>query len=415
MQLLIKNVQLESGFVYENQRIVGTQTQLKDIFIEDGKFKQIKDNIDVKEVETVNAQGQLLLPSLKEMHVHIDKTYFGAEWSAGEEMVDGIFTRLKEERTMLPDMLKNAENLTHNMIRYYISKGHTHIRTHVNVDPTIGLQHMEKTKRVLDYYKDQITYEIVAFPQHGLLRNGEEFLKLFEKALAMGATHVGGVDPANMDQNIKGNIKQTFDYAEKYNLDIDFHLHDPDTLGAFEIEQIIDEIESRRFKGSVTIGHAFSLAAINKEKLEIITQRLAKNKVDLTSSIAIGDVPITIPIDYLYDNGVPVSLGHDSLIDHWSPFGTADTIQKLNLVAKRFNWTDEADLRQALRYATGGITPLNNNGDLVWPQIGDTVDAILVDAVSTAHLIARQGPITTVLSKGNIIHRNEIELKGANR
>ena len=53
------------------------------------------------------------------------------------------------------------------------------------------------------------TYEIVAFPQHGLLRT--EAHSLMREAMKMGATLVGGVDPATVDNNIE---KSLFDMME---------------------------------------------------------------------------------------------------------------------------------------------------------------------------------------------------------
>ncbi len=38
---------------------------------------------------------------------------------------------------------------------------------------------------------------------------------------------------------------------------------------------------------------------------------------------------------------------------------------------------------------------------------------LLVDGVSTAHVVARRCPISTVISQGNIIHQQDVgELKG---
>ena len=49
--------------------------------------------------------------------------------------------------------------------------------------------------------KDAFTYEIVAFPQHGLLRT--EAHSLMREAMKMGATLV---DPATVDNNIEKSL-----------------------------------------------------------------------------------------------------------------------------------------------------------------------------------------------------------------
>ncbi|WP_062105618.1 amidohydrolase [Bacillus niameyensis] len=412
MTLLLKNVRLETGYLYDQTFVTATKTNIFDVLIENGKFIEIAPTIEASNAVVIDAQKQLLVPSFKEMHTHIDKTYFSGEWKAPTPATEGIFSRFKEEAILLPKQLDVAEDRAHAMVQHYIKKGHTHIRTHVNVDPQIETKHIEIAKRVLENYQDQITYEIVAFPQHGLLRNGHAFLTIFEKALQTGATHIGGVDPALVDRNSGEVLKTTFRLAEKYEVGIDIHLHDRNTLGEFEIQQILNEIEQRSFQKDVTISHAFAFADLPQQSLDKLINRMAANKVGLTTTVPIGAGPITIPVKYLCDRGVKVSFGHDSLVDHWSPFGSGDTIQKLNQFVQRFGYIDEWHIGQSLKYATGGLTPLNDVGEQQWPKIGDAANGLLVDAVSSAHLIARQCPISTVISKGNIIHEEEIELEG---
>ncbi|WP_422659807.1 amidohydrolase [Paenibacillus sp. EC2-1] len=412
MTLLLKNVRLETGYLVDQSFVTATETKIVDVLIEDGKFIEIAPNIESSDAVVVDAKNQLLVPSFKEMHTHIDKTYFGGEWKAPTLATEGIFSRLKEEATLLPEQLDVAEERAHAMVRHYIKNGHTHIRTHVNVDPQIETKHMEIAKRVLESYQDQITYEIVAFPQHGVLRNGPEFLTILEEALQMGATHIGGVDPALVDRNSREVLKATFQLAEKYDVAIDIHLHERNTLGEFEIGQILAEIEQRSFNKEVTLSHAFAFADLPQQSLDKLIDQMATHNVGVTTTVPIGSGPITIPVKYMYDRGIKVSFGHDSLIDHWSPFGSGNMIRKLNQFIQRFGYIDEWHIGQSLKYATGGLTPLNDAGEKQWPKVGDTANALLVDAVSSAHLIARQCPISKVISKGNIIHDEEIELKG---
>ena len=162
----------------------------------------------------------------------------------------------------------------------------------------------------------------------------------------------------------------------------------------------------------MTISHAFALADLPQDALDQLIEQMARNHVELTTSVPIGAGPITIPVKYLDDCGVKVSFGHDSLMDHWSPFGSGDTIQKLNQFVQRFGYIDERSLGQSLKYATGGITPLCEEGRYQWPNVGDGANALLVDAISSAHMIARQAPISTVISQGKVIHEQEIEIRG---
>lgn len=414
MKLLIKHALLETGYQYEDGAVINTNTAPFDILIEDRKFKRIDTLIQVEsDMQVIEANGQLMLPSFREMHIHIDKTYFGGNWKAPIPITKGILTRIEEEQNLLPKQLPFAKERATKMVEHLIEHGHTHIRSHCNVDPQIGIKHIEITKEVLQSFDNKITYDIVAFPQHGLLRSDVE--SLMREAMAMGATHVGGVDPAILDRDTHKSLETMIAIAQDFDKHIDIHLHDRDTLGEYELHILMDLLEQRNFKNNVTISHAIALSDLQGQPLEKITKRLASFNIDVTTTVPIGQNRSTIPIPYLYENGVNVSVGHDSLTDHWSPFGTGDTIQKLNVLAERFKFIDEYRLSQSLKYATGGITPLNKEGAQVWPNVGDSANALLVDAVSSAHTIARMCPITTVISKGTVIHQKNVALKGAYR
>lgn len=415
LNVLLRNVRLEKGYIYEDATVIATETEMVDVEIVDGKFSAIGSKLQSDAETIIDAKGQLLVPSYKEMHIHIDKTYFSGPWIAPMPAVNGIFTRFEEESQLLPKQLSVAEERAHAVVQHYIQQGHTHIRTHVNIDPHIKTQHMDIVKRVLAAYDEQITYEIVAFPQHGLFRNGEGFIKIFEEALQKGVTHIGGVDPALVDGDIGKVLHYIFDLAEKYNVGVDIHIHERDTLGAFEMNRVLDEIERRHFTNDITISHAFALANLPDAIFTPLVERMAKHQLQVTTTIPIGPQAITIPVKRLHDLGVRVAIGHDSLTDHWSPFGTGDTTQKLNQFVQRFGYIDEFSIGQSLRFATGNISPLNEQGKQVWPKVGDKANALLVDAVSSAHYIARRCPISTVISKGQVIYEQEITVKGAFR
>jgi len=411
-KLLLKNVRLEEAFEQENERIVATRTAIYDVLIVDGYVQQIDKNIVVDgDVEIVDAQKQLLVPSFREMHIHIDKTYFGGGWQAPRPITKGILTRIEEEKTLLPKQLPTAAYRAEEMVKWLISQGHTHIRSHCNVDPQIGTKHIEITKQVLEKYQDQITYDIVAFPQHGLLRSNVE--GLIREAMAMGATLVGGVDPSIVDRNIEKSLQTTMAIAQDYQAGIDIHIHTANTLGEFEFYKLIELTKQAKKEGQVTISHAMALADLEQSRLENLVQAMAAVQMDVTTTVPTDINRSTIPIPYLYNNDVKVSIGHDSLTDHWSPYGTGNTIMKLNVMAERFRFIDEYSLSRAWKYASGGITPLNDVGERVWPQVGDKANMLLIDGISTAHVVARRCPISTVISQGHIIHQQEVgELKG---
>lgn len=399
--LIIKQARLEYGFHDEEGKPTSTLTKLQDIKIVDGVVADIQDTIDdVGDIPVIDAKGALLAPSFREMHIHIDKTYFGGPWKACKPITNGILTRIEEEEKLLPTQLKHAPDRADKFLKHLIAQGHTHIRTHCNVDPSIGLQNLEVTVNALEKYKNQITYDIVAFPQHGLLRSN--VAPLIREAMKKGATLVGGVDPATIDRNIDDSLETMFSIANEAGTGLDIHLHDPDTLGEFTFYKVVDLTTKYNLQGKVTISHAIALGDLYGESLKNMLEALSNAGIDVTTTIPINRP--TVPVLQMDALNIQVSVGHDSLTDHWSPFGSGNTIEKLNVLAERFKISHERGLHDVWKYASGGITSIDQNGDHVWPKVGCKANMLLIDATCTAEAVARRNDIVYVISNGKVIH-----------
>lgn len=222
-----------------------------------------------------------------------------------------------------------------------------------------------------------------------------------------GATLVGGVDPATVDRNIEKSLHTIFEIAAEHNKGVDIHLHDPNSLGAFTFERMADYTKEAGMKGRATISHGIALADLSGDALAEMAAILKEQEIDVTTTIPINRT--TIPVPALDRYGIPVSVGHDSITDHWSPFGTGNTIQKLGTLAERFRMIDEYSLSSVLKFATGGITPLNKAGERVWPKVGDDATMMLVDATCSAEAIARRAPVEALFFKGNKVESKRSE------
>ncbi|GBD65815.1 putative hydrolase [Tetragenococcus halophilus subsp. halophilus] len=77
MKQLIRNARLETGYQTKDEVVIKTNTEITDLLIEEGHFTKIGPHLQKSADVTIDAKKQLLLPSLREMHIHIDKTYFG--------------------------------------------------------------------------------------------------------------------------------------------------------------------------------------------------------------------------------------------------------------------------------------------------------------------------------------------------
>ncbi|MGG0218834.1 amidohydrolase family protein [Bacillus mycoides] len=406
----LTNVKLETGYTYEEAKISQTETEICSLLIKDGRIKRIISGIAQEEgTLTFDANRLLVLPAFEEMHIHIDKTYYSGPWKACMP-AENIFTRFNEEKTILPKQLATAQDRAENMLELLLRNGATNIRTHCNVDPVIGLRNLEATLAALGTYKDRLSGRIVAFPQHGLLRSNS--MQLVKDAMRMGAQLVGGVDPATVDNDIEKSLHTIMDIAVEFNADVDIHLHDANNLGTFTMKRLASLTEEAGWQGRVTISHALGLGGVTDKEAEEVAERLAALKIDITSTVPIGKQVIPIPL--LDKKGVKVSLGNDSITDHWSPFGTGDMLQKANRLAERFGWSDERSLGKALRFITGGKETLNNEGKRVWPNVGDEASFVLTNATCAAEAVARQTEKRVVMYKGKVVIGDLDQVKSDN-
>lgn len=397
----LTNVLLEEGFRFKNFIVSETLTKKWDIKIEDGEFKELtaSGQIISDDLPKVDGSGLLMLPSFRDMHMHLDKTYYGGPWKAPTPFVD-IFGRLEEEKEMLPGLLPVAEERAKKIIDLHAKNGTTHIRAQANVDPIVDLHNFEAVTRALASSDDQITYELVAFPQHGLLRSNAA--SLVREALKRGATHVGGVDPASVDEDIEKSLYTMFDLAVEADAGVDVHIHDPGHLGVFTMKRLAAYAEKAGWQGRVTIGHGFGLGEVSSREVEEIAEIMVHSGIDLVSTVPFEAGFSTPPIPLLHQKGVKVSLANDSILDHWEAFGTGDMLYKASIMAERFSWIDEKSLSRALSFVTGGKTPLDSNGNRIWPAAGDQADAVFVEASCSAEAVARRSERKATMHKGKI-------------
>ncbi|KAA2298070.1 deaminase, partial [Clostridioides difficile] len=71
-----------------------------------------------------------------------------------------------------------------------------------------------------------------------------------------------------------------------------------------------------------------------------------------------------------------------------------------------YGYSDELSLSQSLAWVTGGITPLDSQGEQVWPKVGDTASFVLVHASCSAEAVARRSARQAVWYKGKLVSRS---------
>lgn len=399
----LDNVLLEAGFDYDGAVVVHTRTALQTVEIANGKIVALRDNKSHPDATLphYDAGGKLMLPATRDMHIHLDKTFYGGPWrSLNRPAGTTIQDMIRLEQKMLPELQPYTQERAEKLIDLLQSKGTTTARSHCNIEPVSGLKNLENLQAVLARRKPGFDCEIVAFPQHGLLLSKSE--PLMREAMQAGAHYVGGLDPTNVDGAMEKSLDTMFQIALDYNKGVDIHLHETSPAGVAAVNYMVETVEKTpALKGKLTISHAFALATLNEQQVDEIATRMVAQQISIASTVPIGT--LHMPLKQLHDKGVVVMTGTDSVIDHWSPYGLGDMLEKANLYAQLYIRPNEQNLSRSLFLATGNVLPLNDKGERVWPKAQDDASFVLVDASCSAQAVARISPRSATFHKGKLV------------
>ena len=283
-----------------------------------------------------------------------------------------------------------------------LGHGSTAIRSHVDIDTDGGLRSFEGVAATREEYRDEVDIEIVAFPQSGLMcRPGT--LELMEAALAGGADVVGGLDPCAIDRDPKGQLDAVFALAEKHGKPIDIHLHEPDELGAFSIEMILDRTLAHGMQGKVAISHAFCLGMSDRSRVHALVERLAEARVAV-ATVATPSRPVPSAAE-LRAAGVTLCAGSDGIRDTWGPYGNADMLERAMLLGLRNNFRTDSEVEYALWCCTHGGAKMMELPDYGLEE-GCTADLVLVEAEAVAHAVASRPTRKLVVKRGRVVSRD---------
>ena len=370
-----------------------------DILIRDGNIAGIADSISTPpDAQIIDVAGKLVSPGLVNGHVHLDKTLLGAAWIP-HLPGNTVTERIAAEKTIRSQVNVPVKTRAATLVDLFVSHGTTAVRSHVDIDPDIGLAHLEAILELREEVRERLTIELVAFPQSGV-RAAPGTAALLEEAMKLGVENIGGLDPAAIDGDVEGQLDLLFGLAERYGAGIDIHLHDGGELGIFELEQIAARCQAGGLGGRVTVSHAYALGMVSESVVAATAGKLAGAGVAiLTAASGFGAMP---PVKLLLSCGVHVFAGTDNVRDAWSPFGNGDMAERAALIAYRCGMNSDEDLRAAFDMATVSAAKalgLENYG----LAVGNPADLVVFRAASVQEAIAAHAPRDLVIKGGRII------------
>lgn len=391
----------EIDTLFQNARLADGRTV--DIATANGRIVTIVSGLQTSARATVDLGHRLVLPGLVDGHLHLDKGFIGDEWKPHRPCTAGFDVRERvefEKRALAkaaPIPVRAA-----GLIELCVSQGTTHMRSHVDIDPQVGLRNLEQVVAVRDAHRDKVSIQIVAFPQSGIV-TAPGTRELLDAAIRNGADLVGGLDPASFDGDIAGHLDAIFDIAERHGVGIDIHLHDGDLLGVFEIEDIARRTKALGLGGKVTISHAYALGQVPREVAQRAADRLAEAGVSiLTNAPGAHAFP---PVMLLHEAGVNVFAGNDNIRDSWWPYGDGDLLERAMIVGYRSGFNTDAELALAFDMVTSHAARALHIKDYGLAE-GGLADFVVLDAQHVQEAVIARPKPRDVYKAGRLIARN---------
>ena len=402
MDLIIREARLPEG------------DGLHDVGIAGGRILRIAPRIAETAASEIAAGGRLVIPGLVESHFHLDKALLGAGAPHWAGTIQGAIRATAEAKRAftVEDIAARARRALEMAIRH----GTTAMRTHVEVDPALGLKAMEAVLPLRDAYAWAIDLQICVFPQEGLF-TAPGIEALMREALAMGADVVGGVP--YVDTDARAHVELVFALAREFDRDVDFHLDTFDEARDLSIFHVAELTVKQGWQGRVCAGHMTALGALEPAELAPIAAMIRDAGISVLALPATdlylmgrGDTRNVrrglALVRRLIEAGVNVAVSTNNVQNPFTPWGDADLLRMANLLATVAHLGTVEDLKLALRMATDNAARALRLRDYGLVE-GARADLVLLDCREPAEAVAAIPERLYVIKDGAVSVENRVE------
>ncbi|MEV8151004.1 amidohydrolase family protein [Arthrobacter sp. NPDC080073] len=387
---------------------------LSDVLITDGKITGVEPHAGARAVPgdttVVEGRGRLLVPSFSDVHVHLDSTRIGLPFRQ-HTGGPGVWTMMMNDRQNWRNAEVPLQERVNNTLGRMIARGTTRVRSYAQIDVDCRLERFDAVMAAKEQFKGQADVDIIAFPQAGLLLE-DGTVPLMDQALKAGANVMGGIDPCSLDRDPARHLDIVFGLAEKYQVPIDIHLHEPGELGVFSTDLVIERTRALGMQGKVTMSHAYQLGSVSEATTRRLIDEFAELDISM-ASVAPGSAGVAgqLPIPLLAEAGVRMGLGEDGQRDYWSPYGNTDMLDRTWQLAFTHGFRKDELIEHCLAIATVGgasildpsATRLKGTAHRPGVEVGDPAELLLLDGETVASAVMDRGTDRTVIHRGKVV------------
>ena len=222
-------------------------------------------------------------------------------------------------------------------------QGTTRMRTHVEVDPRVGLRCFDAIRQLKPDYAWAIDLELCVFPQEGLLNDpgtDELLIEACEKRRRPDRRL-----PLHRQRSRTARSRASSNIAQRFDLDIDFHLDfdlDPSWMHLDEVCRQTEAATLGRARRDRPCHQALGdrrLTSLTKSRRRLADAGVAVTVLPATDLFLMGrghqhSVPRGVaPAHRLLEHGVTCSLATNNVLNPFTPFGDCSLIRMANLYA----------------------------------------------------------------------------------
>jgi cytosine deaminase len=382
----------------------GARMECVDIGVQGGMIVAIEKNL-AAEGAAYDANHRLVCGGLVETHIHLDKAYLIEQCPAlpGRDISPVPYTSSIKPRLSTEEVYGRAERA----LRECLMRGTTHMRTHVEVDPVIGMRGFDAIEKLKADYRWAADIQICVFPQDGLtnLPGTEE---LIVQSLRRGANLIGAAP--RYDTDAKAQILRIFQLAREFDVDIDMHLDVGPTADHLDIYDVIELTKRHGLGGRVTVGHMAKLSLLPPAELEKVGARLADAGINVTVLPATDlflmgrkhDHAVhrgVADANFLVKCGVNCSISSNNIMNPSTPYGDCSLIRIANLQANVLQVALPDELAECFHMITDRSARILNIANY-GVEVGNPADIVVIDAPSPEKAVAEIRQPVAVFKRG---------------